>query len=211
MRSGARKTQAKAYYSEPRVQAYVRVSSRTQKSAMQVHAIEQAVRARGERLGTIYTEKQSARTLKRPVLDHVRDLARMGAISKLYVYRLDRLSRSGIRDTLNLLEELRGHGCSVVTVADGFSLEGPAAEVVLAVFAWAAQMERLVINERISCARDRIEAEGGTWGRPRTMSVAQRRRAHQLRAAGKTVRAIAIALKVSKSTIERGLQKERPC
>ena len=51
-------------------------------------------------------------------------------------------------------------------MADGFSLDGPAAEVVLAVMAWAAKMERLAIAERISAARERIESEGGRWGRP---------------------------------------------
>lgn len=57
-----------------------------------------------------------------------------------------------------VVEELRAHGCQVVAVADGFDLEGPAAEVVLAVMAWAAKVERLSINERIASARDRLEA-----------------------------------------------------
>jgi DNA invertase Pin-like site-specific DNA recombinase len=32
--------------------------------------------------------------------------------------------------------------------------------------AWAAKMERTAINDRISAARERVEAEGGRWGRP---------------------------------------------
>lgn len=51
------------------------------------------------------------------------------------------------------------HGCELASVADGFGLDGPAAEVGLAVMAWAAKMERLAINERISAARERVEAE----------------------------------------------------
>jgi hypothetical protein len=52
----------------------------------------------------------------------------------------------------------------VVSVTDGFDLNGPAAEIVLAVLSWAAKMERLVINERIAAARERVEAEGRRTG-----------------------------------------------
>ena len=81
----------------------------------------------------------------------------------MYVFRLDRLTRSGIRDTFELVEELRGHGIEIVSVADGFDLNGPAAEVVLAVMAWAAKMERLALGERVAAARERVEAAGGSW------------------------------------------------
>jgi DNA invertase Pin-like site-specific DNA recombinase len=64
-----------------------------------------------------------------------------------------------------VIEERRGHNCELVTVADGFDLSGPAAEVVLAVMAWAAKMERLAINERIAAARVHLEQEGRSWCR----------------------------------------------
>lgn len=50
----------------------------------------------------------------------------------------------------------------------------PAAEVVLAVMAWAAKMERLAINERISAARAQLEEEGRSWGRPPRFSPLER-------------------------------------
>jgi DNA invertase Pin-like site-specific DNA recombinase len=37
---------------------------------------------------------------------------------------LDRLRRSGIADTLQVVQELERHGCEVVSVADGFDLAG---------------------------------------------------------------------------------------
>src|SRR5437899_12614608 len=48
-------------------------------------------------------------------------------------------SRSGV-------EELRTAGTELVTVADGIALDGPAAEVILAVMAWAAKMAHLAIH-----------------------------------------------------------------
>src|SRR5216683_4103022 len=190
------------------VAAYVRVSSKSQDSAMQKASIERAASARGEdSIGTYYEEKRSGRTLARPELDRLRVDARSGLIRRLYLFRLDRLTRSGIRDTFEVIEELRGHGCEVVSVADGFSLEGPAAEVILAVMAWAAKMERLAINERISAARERIEAEGKAWGRPRRLSEADCSKIAALKTEGRSVREISVALKVPRATVARALAR----
>ncbi len=54
--------------------------------------------------------------------------------------------------------------------------------------AWASKMERLAIGERVASARERIEAEGGRWGRPSRVDRATRERAIDLKAAGKTYR-----------------------
>jgi len=195
----------------PRVNAaaYVRVSSRSQDNATQREAISRAATARGDEIPGVhwYEEKRSARTLERPELAKIRECVRRGEVTRLYVFRLDRLTRSGIRDTLTLLDELRAGGCEVVTVADGFSLEGPARDVVVAVMAWAAEMERLALGERIAAARARVEAKGGTWGRPRAATAAQVRKVHELRSQltlrGKPmpIRDIAQRVKLPRSTV----------
>ena len=192
------------------VAAYVRVSSASQGHAMQRDAIERAARARGDKIGRWYADKRSGATMQRSDLDELRRSARVGNVRKLYVFRLDRLTRSGIRDTLALVEELRKHGCELVTITDGFDLSGPAAEVVLAVMAWAAQLERLAINERISAARERVEAEGRSWGRPSRLSEAERRRILEYHAKGKSTRAIAVALKIPRATVARAVSQKVP-
>jgi len=120
---------------------------------MQKAAVERAAAARGDTIEVWYTEKRSGKMLARPELDRLRADARAGRVERVYLFRLDRLTRSGIRDTFEAVEELRAAGTDIVTIADGFSLNGPAAEVILAVMAWAAKMERLAINERIAAAR----------------------------------------------------------
>jgi DNA invertase Pin-like site-specific DNA recombinase len=190
-----------------RAVAYVRVSSKAQDLSMQRAAVERVATARGDHIETWYSEKRSARTIKRPELDRVRADARVGLIKKLYVYRLDRLTRSGIRDTFEVIEDLRGHGVELVTVSDGFDLNGPAAEVVLAVMAWAAKMERLAINERIAAARERVESEGGKWGRPRRLDDAAEEKVQQLRGQGRSLREIAVALKIPRATVARTIAR----
>jgi DNA invertase Pin-like site-specific DNA recombinase len=185
--------------------AYLRVSSRAQDHASQRAAIERVAAARGDAVAIWYSEKRSGKVLARPELDRVRADARRGHVRRLYLFKLDRLTRSGIRDTFEVIEELRAHGCQIVSVADGFDLEGPCAEVVLAVMAWAAKMERIAINERISAARERVEAEGRSWGRPCRLDERDVRRAVTLREGGRSVREIAVALKVPRSTVARAL------
>jgi DNA invertase Pin-like site-specific DNA recombinase len=190
--------------------AYVRVSSASQTAAMQRDAIERAARARGDEIAVWYSETFTGGRIDRPELGKLRAATRAGDVRKLYVYRLDRLARSGIRDTLEVVDELRRHGCELVTVADGFDVAGPAAEIVLAVLAWAAKMERLAINERISAARVRVEAKGGAWGRPRRMTHEVEQKAIEMRDAGHSVRYIAQVCQVPRATVARCLKKNSP-
>src|SRR5580692_2845074 len=118
--------------------AYLRVSSRAQDAATQRAAIERAATARGDTIASWYSEKRSAKTMARAELQRLRAEAKAGLLRgrRLYLFRLDRLTRTGIADTLTTLEELRASGVEVVSVADGFDLTGPHAEVIIAVMAW---------------------------------------------------------------------------
>jgi DNA invertase Pin-like site-specific DNA recombinase len=188
------------------IAAYVRVSTAAQDYEHQVAAIDRAAKARGEHVGNWYAEKCSSTTLDRPELARLRADVRAGMVRKVYVFRIDRLARVGIGGTLRIVEELRDHGAELVTVADGFDLRGPAADVVLAVMAWAAKMERLALMERTSAARERIEAAGGHWGRPRRVIKGETlARARELRETGHTIRYCAQALKVPRATLARAL------
>lgn len=182
------------------IAAYLRVSSRSQNLATQRTAIEQMAKARGDVIETWFEEKRSGGKLERPALDHLRAVAAGGAIERLYIFRLDRLTRTGIRDTLGILEGLRSAGCEVRSVADGFALDGPGSEIVAACMAWAAQMERLALGERISAARARVEKAGGKWGRPARVPPGVARRI----VAGRkkhSIRWLSAAYKVPRSTV----------
>jgi DNA invertase Pin-like site-specific DNA recombinase len=177
---GSARTTGEASNDGRRVAAYVRVSSKAQTFEMQRAALE------------------------------FRAAARAGEVRRLYVFRLDRLARSGIRDLLEVVDELRAGGVDLVTVADGFDLGGPAAEVVLAVMAWAAKMERLAINERIAAARVRLEGEGRSWVRPSRVSPLERARLHQWRDDGLTIRDIAQRARIPRATVARALSQKPP-
>ncbi len=190
--------------------AYIRVSSKAQNFASQQAAINKSAAARGDAIGEWYAEKKSAKTIKRPELERLRQDARAGRLQgrRLFIFRLDRLTRSGIRDTLEVLSELCDGGCEVVAVSDGFPLTGPYAEVVIAVMSWASAMELRAKNERISAARERVEAEGRSWGRPKRMSEGLVAKARKMRQEGRSIREVSMALKVPKSTVGRVLSQK---
>src|SRR5258708_38705633 len=106
------------------IAGYIRVSSKAQDHATQRAAIERLAAARGDTVGTWYAEKLSGKSMARPELQRLRADATAGQVGKLYVFRLDRLTRTGIKDTLQALEDFRGAGVDVVSVADGFDLNG---------------------------------------------------------------------------------------
>lgn len=190
------------------VAAYVRVSSRAQDYATQKDAIERAALARGDVITHWFQETRSGKVLDRPKLAELQACAQRGELVKVYVFRVDRLTRRGIRDTLSIVEALRQCGCVVASVADGFALDGPAGDVILAVMAWAAQMERQALGDRISAARERVEAAGGRWGRPRSIDPGTLARARQMVTEGLTQREIAVVLKIKKATLWRALAQK---
>ncbi len=176
---------------------------------MQRHAIEQAAAARGDTIGAWYAEKQSAKTNARAELRRLRDDVRTGVVRKVYVFKLDRLVRTGVADTFAVVDEVRRAGAVLVAVADNLTIlpnkEDITSEVLVFAFSLAAKLERTAINDRIAAARDRIEAEGGRWGRPSRVDGPTRQRAAELKAEGKTVREIARTLHVPRSTIARAI------
>lgn len=121
------------------------------------------------------------------------------------MFKLDRLVRSGVADTFAVVEELRRAGVTLVAVADNLTIvpnkDDTVSEVLVFALGLAARLERTAINDRICAARERVEAEGGNWGRPRRVDAPTLRRAHELRAQGRSLREIAAALKIPKSTV----------
>lgn len=188
------------------IAAYIRVSSKSQNLATQRDALQRAAKARGDRISSWYSERVSTRN-ERPELNRLKEDIRGGRFAKVYVYRLDRLSRGGICETVNLVTTFREQGCLVESISDGFSLAGPVADVVLAVLAWAAQMERAAIQERVASARKRVEAAGGNWGRPRRVTPALEERIISMRRKKRSLRYIATELDLPVSTVHAAVAR----
>jgi DNA invertase Pin-like site-specific DNA recombinase len=190
--------------------AYVRVSSKAQSYDTQVHAIREEARLRGDAVTTLLEEKQSARTMDRPKLGELRAAVRAGHVRKLYVFKLDRLCRTGVADTFALVEELRKAGVELVAVADRLTIKTGSddltSEVLVFALGLAAKLERAATNDRIAAARVRLAAEGRSWGRPsRIPAFEDKLRA--LSKEGRSVRSIAMALGLPRATVQRAIAR----
>lgn len=187
------------------IAAYVRVSSKAQDCATQRHAIE----SRHVLIDDWFEDVVSSKASLRPELQRLRKLVWGGRYTDLYVYKLDRLSRGTICEVMNLMNEFASHGCIVHTVGDALPLDGPFREPMLAMLAWAANYEREMIADRVRAARERVEASGGSWGRPRKVSLEQQRQIKAMVGEGRSDNYISMALKIPRGTVSRWTTRAR--
>jgi DNA invertase Pin-like site-specific DNA recombinase len=189
--------------------AYLRVSTSGQDLTLQRDAITRVCKARGERVEVWISEKTGGAGA-RDGLSRLLEQVRSAKVTKVYVWRLDRLSRGGILEVFNIVAEFRRVRCGLESVSEGFSLDHPASDLVLAVMASFAEMEREAIRARLAEARVKLEADGGAWGRPRAIDRPTLATIHRMQKRGDSVRTIAIALKIPRSTIANYLSGKTP-
>lgn len=105
----------------------------------------------------IWKERWSGIDLERPKLGEVRQAARAGRISALFVCRPDRLSRDPVQ-LVTLMEELRAYGVKIHFAA-GSTYSGLEA-FTAGILEFASQMERAELTERSMQARIRLARSG---------------------------------------------------
>ena len=174
--------------------AYVRVSTPEQSEALQRAAIERAAAVRGHGALAWYAETRSGRSWVRPELERLTRAVHQGHHRHVYVWRLDRLTRRGIPDTLDVVQRLRSAGCQLISVTEGFDFAGGVGDLLVAMLGFAAEREMAAQMDRQSAARARLEAEGRAWGRP-PLPDETREKIRALREQGRSIRAIAMSVR----------------
>ena len=209
---GLRLTRPAIHLDAGRVDDHIEYAGTREGAMQQRCAILKAAEARGDTITGWYAEKKSGKTLKRPELDRLRADVRARVARRVYVFKLDRLTRSGVADTYTVIQETRTAGCTLIAVSDNLVIqpdtEDVASEVLVFALSLAARIERAAINERISAARDAVEASGGAWGRPRRMTAAQVQRARELQATGRSVRDISQLVGIPRATVHVALSRK---
>jgi DNA invertase Pin-like site-specific DNA recombinase len=136
----------------------------------------------------IFVDKRSGSTTDRPGLRALLDYARAGDV--IVIHTLDRLGRT-VRDTLNLIHELRERGIGVRNLADPIRIDStadddPMAQLAVVLLALFAQMERTYAIERAAHARSVATAKGRRAGRPVMVDAHKLAWAEHLRDCGHT-------------------------
>lgn len=183
--------------------AYARVSTTKQDLDRQIDALTKA----GIEPAHIYVDKKSGATTKRPGLTALLDYARSGDV--IVIHTLDRLGRT-VRDTLNLVHDLRERGIGIRNLADPIRIDtadpdDPMAQLAVVLLALFAEMERTYTLERAAHARAVATAQGRRVGRPSVVSASQLAHATQLREQGTTIAEITAQTGMTRSTLYRHL------
>jgi DNA invertase Pin-like site-specific DNA recombinase len=190
--------------------AYLRVSTPQQSEAMQRDAIERAASARGASVDQWFTETRARDAYQRPQLDSLRLAARRGELGHVWLFALDRLTGIGAQDMLQLVNELRRHGCTIVSVTEPIDFDGPMGEMMVAWLGCLARWELNRIRERTAAAKKKAESQGKRWGRPPAGSKDQRATLRQLmETPGMTLRKAAKTAGISYGSAQRILSSER--
>lgn len=136
-----------------KVIAYCRVSTEEQASSgVSLHAQEAKLRALAfaqdvELSEVIVDAGISAKSLDRQGIQQILQLVRAGVVDRVYVTKLDRLTRN-IRDLADLVELFQKRGVALVSAAESLDTSSAGGRLVLNVLGCIGQWEREIIGER---------------------------------------------------------------
>jgi DNA invertase Pin-like site-specific DNA recombinase len=185
---------------------YARVSTRKQENGNQLDQLQEFARKQG---WTIISEFVDTVTgsgkLKRPQFEKMMLAASQKRFDLLLFWKLDRLSREGVRKTLRYLELLDSYGVAWRSFMEPFFDScGIMRDVVISIMATLAEQERINISERTLAGLQRARKAGKVFGR-RALAV-DVHQARRLQREGLGLRTIAKKMKIAVNTLQKALK-----
>ena len=160
--------------------------------------------SRGYEVVQTIEERLSGAKKSRPGLTKVLEGAHRGEFQVVLVWAIDRLGRS-MMGVLETVQRLDGYGCPVLSHQEPWlAMEGPTRPLLLAVFGWAAEMERAKLIERTQAGLATARSKGIRLGRPRVEVDVDR--ALKLIKGGASLRDAARKLGVGIGTLQRAIK-----
>jgi DNA invertase Pin-like site-specific DNA recombinase len=144
---------------------YARVSSKAQDTKSQEPDLKRYAEGHhGQEGGVVwYRDTFTGKSMDRPGWNRLMDDVRAGKVSRVVVWRLDRLGRTA-RGLTALFEELTERKVGLVSLKDGVDLSTPAGRMMANVLASVAQFETEVRRERVLAGQAVARAAGKKWG-----------------------------------------------
>ena len=151
---------------KPLAAIYVRVSTQEQAQQgfslnAQQEALENYAKALGYEIHKIYRDEgKSAKDLKRPEMTNLLQDAEKGKFSAIFIYKLDRFSRS-IKDLILTIDKLKDWGIDFVSLQDRIETTSASGKLMFHIIGAFAEFERNIIGERTKFGMKRKAKEGG--------------------------------------------------
>ena len=189
-----------------RTALYARVSTLNngQDVGMQVREFEEFCASRKWTIADRYIDSGiSGAKDSRPELNRLMADAKRRKFDAVVVYRFDRFARS-TRHLVNALAEFNALGIQFISMHEGIDTSTPNGRLVFGIFASIAEFERDLIRERVRSGIANRKAKGLRTGR-KAVAI-DRDQLLRLRTEGRTIRQIALAMKMSCGLVHKTLK-----
>ncbi len=182
-----------------RIAIYARVSTLDQSTDPQLLDLRRYTRERGWNIFKEYCDNGVSGTKdSRPALNELMNDAKKRRFDVVLVWRFDRFARS-TRHLIIALDEFRNLGIDFVSFQENIDTSSPLGSAIFTIISAVAQLERDIIAERVKAGLRRAKENGKKLGRPRASVDTEK--IHWLRSKGLSLRAIAKATGVSRTTV----------
>ena len=188
---------------------YVRVSKRNgQNVRSQLPDLKRWAEAQRKPV-KFYRDKFTGKTMDRPGWNRLQKAVESGEVSRIVVWRLDRLGRTA-KGLTALFADLQARGVGLVSLKDGLDLSTAAGRLLAHVLASVAQYETEIRAERILAGQAAARAAGKVWGggkpgRRVKLSPEKEKAIRQLHRQGKGISEISRVVELSRPTIYKVL------
>ena len=147
---------------------WTRVSTTEQETANQVAQLEKWAEQRGLEVVKVYQVQESAfRGAQRDALEEVYRDSHQGQYHVLLIWALDRLTREGIRATLNIIKRITDSGVELLSYQEPWltTTTPEMRDLLLSLFGWVAQQESRRLSERTKSGMAQAARRGVKMGR----------------------------------------------
>jgi len=187
---------------------YARVSTDRQESMNQIAELrEYAARQRWE-IVQEYVDEDVRGKARKPQLEALLLDAHQRRFDVAIFWALDRLTRAGEKDAIDILHRLGSSGVDFVSFRESYlTALGPFRDMVVGILATIANVETVRMSERIRSGLSRAKAEGKHVGRPRAVYPVSPAEIAQERAQGASWGSLASKYSLPRTSVRRLYQK----
>lgn len=189
----------------PRVAFYVRVSTKSQATQMQIDDLTEVAERLGWNVVETYDDTgwSGAKSPDaRPQLRRLLADASKRHFDLVAIWSVDRLGRS-VLDLVTILQDLHARGVELFAYKQALDTTSTSGKMMWQLLSVFAEFERGVIRERVVAGLERAKANGVRLGRPTNVNPETPRQVMRLRQQGLNVVQIAKRLKIGATTVSR--------
>jgi len=147
---------------------YARVSTDRQEAKNQLRELRAYCARQGWEVVREYVDEDVRSKACKPQLEALLLDAHQKRFDVAVFWALDRLTRAGVRDAIDILHRLTASGVDFVSFREPYLTSlGPWRDAIVAIIATVANVESVRFGERVRAGLARARAQGKRLGRPR--------------------------------------------